>query len=361
MKMNLSYRTAMNYQNFSIKCIFWVYLFVPSLLIGQTNASYDIKTIAFWNLENLFDTVNDSLVLDDERTPTGAYHWTKRRYHSKIERLAKIVLKMSFEGNSGPDLLGICEVENREVVADFVQTLNKSKNSYRFIHEDSPDLRGIDVALVYKEEHFIPVNYVSRRLLLYDDLQRRKYTRDQLVVYGYLNGEAIYVLVNHWPSRSGGEERSKPFRMAAAKLNLKIIDSIRTIEPHAKIVSMGDFNDDPTSDSFKKVLQTNDKRVGGKTYNRYSLYDPMEALYKKGVGSLAYRDTWNLFDQFYMSETLLDGDGYQFLNASVFKPLELLETTTPYKGYPKRTYHGTTYHDGYSDHFPVLMYMVKYN
>ena len=173
-----------------------------------------------------------------------------------------------------------------------------------------------------------------------------------------MDGESFHFIVNHWPSRSGGEARSKPYRLAAARLNQRIIDSIVRLDPMAKIISMGDLNDDPTSDSLKKVLKTKGKE---QKLEDGDLFNPMEKLYKKGQGSLAYRDKWNLFDQIFFTGNLANGnkDQYQFWRAGVFNPSYLVSKSGPYKGYPFRTYAGGTYTGGYSDHFPVYIYLIR--
>ena len=173
-----------------------------------------------------------------------------------------------------------------------------------------------------------------------------------------MDDEHIYFIVNHWPSRSGGEARSKPFRRKAAELNKRIIDSIQNIDIDAKIISMGDFNDDPRDTSFKRVLRTKGKI---KQLDSLSLYNPMENLFRKGLGSLAYRDKWNLFDQFFFTSNLVDPkkSTYSFWKVGVFSPEYLKTSSGSYKGYPFRTYVGTTYQGGYADHFPVYLYLIK--
>ncbi len=326
---------------------------------AQEPDTYQIRTIAFYNLENLFDTKNDSLVYDDDRTPDGKDHWTPLRYTHKIEHMAKVLSEIgSKENKTAPDIIGVCEVENLGVLEDLVHHEFLSAFNYGIVHFDSPDERGIDVALLYKKDAFVPVNFNSHRLLLFKLDGKRDYTRDQLIVEGLLDNEQIYFMVNHWPSRSGGEARSRPFRVEAAKLNKRIIDSVRRFNTHAKIISMGDFNDDPIDPSFKKVLKV---EKNSKKLDSTSLYGPMEKLYRKGRGSLAYRDKWNLFDQFYMTSSLINNpnEGYRYWKTGIFTPPYLLDPKGRYKGYPLRTYAGGSYIGGYSDHFPVYLHLIK--
>lgn len=325
---------------------------------GQSKKEYQIRTVAFYNLENLFDTTNDSLVYDDDRTPNGKDHWTEERYRKKIENLSRVLSNIGMEtAKSSPDLIGVCEVENLKVLKDLVSHPFLKKQEYGIVHFDSPDERGIDVALLYSKSSFIPISFASRRLLLTDSEGFRDYTRDQLVVEGLLDDERIYLIVNHWPSRSGGELRSRPYRLKAAELNRRIIDSLRYLDPTTKIIAMGDFNDDPISPSFKKILKIKGK---AKQLDSMGLFGPMEKLFKKGVGSLAYRDQWNLFDQIYVTANMVKNkEGYHLWKADVFNPPYLIDPKGRYQGYPLRTYAGGSYIGGYSDHFPVYIHLLR--
>jgi predicted extracellular nuclease len=336
-----------------------IIFFLFTIQILSQEKTYKIRTIAFYNVENLFDTKNDSLTFDDDRTPEGKDNWTEERFNRKIETISKVLSEIGAEKTkTSPDIIGICEVENQQVVEALINHKNLRNKNYGIVHFDSPDERGIDVAMLYKKEAFIPSTFKSHRLLLNNSKGFRDYTRDQLVVGGYLDDEQFYFIVNHWPSRSGGEARSKPNRIAAAKLNKRIIDSIIKMDADAKIISMGDLNDDPTSDSLKKILRTKGKI---KKLEENDLFNPMERLHKKGIGSLAYRDKWNLFGQLFFTNTLLSGNRktYTFWKANVYNPPYLLDPKGRYKGYPLRTYAGGSYVGGFSDHFPVYLFLIK--
>lgn len=327
--------------------------------MAQEGFTYKLHTIAFYNLENLFDTKNDSLIFDDDRTPTGKDAWTEDRYQRKIANLSKVLSEIGTDlSTASPAIIGVCEVENQQVLLDLVHHPNLLKKDYGIVHFDSPDERGIDVALLYNKALFIPISFASHRLLLTSEDGKRDYTRDQLIVEGMLDGEKMYFLVNHWPSRSGGELRSRPYRLAAAALNKHIIDSIQRLDATAKVIGMGDLNDDPTSPSLKKVLGVREK---SKNPDKLYLYGPMEKMFRKGMGSLAYRDNWNLFDQMYLTSNFLSAtkDHYSFWKAGIFSPSYLMDPKGKYKGYPLRTYAGGTYVGGYSDHFPVYLYLIK--
>lgn len=328
---------------------------------GQQKEVYKIQTIAFYNLENLFDYEDDPLTFDDDRTPNGKDHWTANNYYSKLKNMATVLAEIGREetGNS-PAIIGVCEIENRRVLEDLLNQDALSRGNYGIVHFDSPDRRGIDVAFLYQKKVFTPTHYEAFPLLIYDDNDRSKriFTRDQLVVSGVLDGEKVHIIVNHWPSRSGGEARSRPKRMKAASLNKHLIDSLFSEDPYAKIITMGDLNDDPISPSIKKVLKAKRKQ---QNVTQKGLFNPMEAMYRRGLGTLAWRDGWNLFDQIIISEAFLKKDysSYQFYKAGIYNKPYLMSITGPYSGYPFRSYTDGGFTGGYSDHFPVYLYIIK--
>lgn len=328
---------------------------------AQEPKEYKIITIAFYNIENLFDTEDNPFTFDDDRTPTGKDVWTLEKYRDKLGKIAKVLSEIGTDKTLDPPvIIGLCELENLQVLEDLVAQPQLSPFNYGIIHYDSPDRRGIDVALLYRKKGFEPVNSQSRRLLLYEtnDPTKRIYTRDQLVVSGILDGEPMHFIVNHWPSRSGGEAKSSYKRELAAGLNKRIIDSLQRLEPNAKIITMGDFNDDPTNKSIKKILNAKAKK---EATGASELFNPMENMIKKGMGTLAYRDGWNLFDQILLSQPLINGEynRYQFYKAGIFNPHYLITPSGQFKGYPFRSYDYGGYTGGFSDHFPVYVYLIK--
>ena len=338
-----------------------VLILTVTTVFSQEKKAYKVNTIAFYNLENLFDTENDPLTYDDDRTPDGKDHWTEEIYQDKLKNMAKVMAEIGAEvSGSAPTIIGVCETENRKVLEDLVNQETLVEQDYGIIQFDSPDRRGIDVALLYKKKLFTPTHYKAKKLLIYDDNDKSKrvFTRDQLVVSGVLDGEKIHLIVNHWPSRSGGEKRSRSKRIKAAKLNRQIIDSIFSDDPYAKIITMGDLNDDPSNTSVKDHLNAKRKtsELGIK-----ELYNPMEDLAKQGYGSLAYRDSWNLFDQIIISTELTKKDfsSYRFYQAGIYNKTYLVNAHGRYKGYPYRSFASGSYTGGYSDHFPVYIYLVK--
>ena len=317
-----------------------VLILTITTVFSQEKKAYKVNTVAFYNLENLFDTENDPLTYDDDRTPDGKDHWTEEIYQDKLKNMAKVMAEIGAEvsGNT-PAIIGVCETENRKVLEDLVNQESLIKQDYGIIQFDSPDRRGIDVALLYKKKLFTPTHYKAKELLIYDDNDKSKrvFTRDQLVVSGMLDGEKIHLIVNHWPSRSGGEKRSRSKRIKAAKLNRQIIDSIFSDDPYAKIITMGDLNDDPTNPSVKDHLNAK-RKVSNLDIKE--LYNPMEDLAKQGYGSLAYRDSWNLFDQIIISTELTKKDfsSYRFYKAGIYNETYLVNAHGRYKGYPYRSF-----------------------
>lgn len=340
----------------------WLIAFVFSTAIKAQQDSifqYRVRTVAFYNLENLFDTFNDSLTFDDDRTPSGKDRWTPKKYRHKIENLAKAISLIGMDKRGAPpDIIGLCELENADVIRDLFNCDKLNKVGYGLIHYDSPDERGIDVALAYRKNSFVPFSHKSHRLILENEKGYRDYTRDLLVVGGMFGEDELFLLINHWPSRSGGERRSRPLREEAARLNKRVMDSIRRLSPDTRIILMGDFNDNPTNRSIKHLLRSKGKLPELKEND---LFNPMERLYKKGIGSLGYRDQWHLFDQILLTSNLAhpQPDHYFFWKAGIFNPSFLVTREGPYIGYPRRTYASGIYQGGFSDHFPVFIYLVK--
>lgn len=342
------------------------YLFLGFILCfafakAQDQKTFKAHTIAFYNVENLFDTENDPITFDDDRTPNGKDHWTEAIYADKVQKMARVISEIGEEvTQNAPVIIGLAEIENRKTVEALANDPQLLDKDYGIAHFDSPDRRGIDVALMYQKAFFKPTDISKHELIIYDneDPTKRRFTRDQLLVSGLLDGDLIHIIVNHWPSRSGGEARSRQKRIAAAELNQKIIDSLQSNDPYAKIITMGDLNDDPTSPSVKKTLKAQGKREKVKDK---MLYNPMEPMFKKGIGTLAYRDGWNLFDQILVTEPLIrkDYSSYRYYKASIFNKNYLSNPKGRYKGYPYRSFANGGYTGGYSDHFPVYIVLIK--
>lgn len=332
------------------------FLLAVSFVCAQEQ-SYNVYSLAFYNLENLFDTEDDpGNPGDDEFLPGSAYNWTQDKYEKKLDNLAKVISRLAREHCPlGPAAIGVSEVENRKVLEDLVKRPAIEEMGLEIIHKDSPDFRGIDVALLYNPNLFHVTGYFVKP---YHSEQNPNYvSRDQLWVTGILAEEEIHLCVNHWPSRYGGS-KSSLLREAAAANVKAVADSLYNDDPDTKIIIMGDLNDDPTNKSTRVVLNARQKvkevKPGG-------FYNPMWKLYRKGVGSIAYQGKWSLFDQIILSYPLLGDDFSQlrYWKAEIFNRDFLILKEGPDKGYPHRTFSGNTFINGYSDHFPSIVYLLK--
>ncbi|GGG38556.1 endonuclease/exonuclease/phosphatase family protein [Bizionia arctica] len=340
----------------------WTALLLTAVLSvnAQEKKKFKILTVAFYNLENLFDTINDPNKNDEASPIMEMKGDIQAVYNKKVHNMARVIADIGTDvAHNSPAILGVSEVENRKVMEDVANDPLLIDKDYGIIHYDSPDKRGIDVGLFYQKKLFTPLFTSSHELLIYDDVTRQRvYTRDQLLVTGKLEGELIHVIVNHWPSRSGGEAKSRSKRVGAAKLSKKIVDSLQTIDPYAKIFIMGDLNDNPTNASIKEVLKA-EKEKEDVVFK--GIYNPMEGFFKMGSGSNAYRDSWSLFDQILMTQPLLEKDysTFRFYKAGIYNNNYLTTKRGRWKGYPFRSFADGGFTDGFSDHFPVYLYLIK--
>lgn len=334
-------------------------IFIINFCCSQ-DKKYKIHTISFYNVENLFDTINDVNKNDEASPIMEIQNGRAEIYQKKLINLSRVISEIGYgETKSLPTIVGLSEVENKKVIEDLIGTGKLKNGNYGISHFESPDRRGIDVALIYRKDFFEVLNEKSHYLELYSFNSGDKYyTRDQLVVDGLLEGERMFFIVNHWPSRSGGEMRSRPSRNKAAELNVSIIDSIRSIHQNPKIMTMGDFNDDPKNESIKKILSAKKDKENVKDNE---LYNPYERMHSKGVGTLAYRDNWNLFDQIILSGTFLDQSfkDFSFYKSLIYNKKYLFNQSGRFKGYPFRSFGGGSYLDGFSDHLPVYVLLIK--
>ncbi len=344
---------------------FWLalglFIISQDLILAQVaKDEYKIAAIGFYNLENLFDTIDSPTTNDVDFLPGGRLAWNTPKYISKQANMAKVISELATElSPDGVALLGVAEIENAKVLEDLVvQEAIKSRN-YQIVHYDSPDERGIDCGLLYNPKYFQVTYSKAYPVALVDGKTgERDYTRDILYVAGQFDGEPLHVMVGHWPSRRGGEAASAPGRAAAAGVCKMVADSILAADASAKIVIMGDLNDDPDSKSLTKVLQA---KGDTKDVKRGGLYNPMYDHYKNGDGTMAYRDAWSLFDQMIVSQPCVNkkSGGWQYYKSMVFRRAWLLQTEGAFRGYPFRTYVGDIFIDGYSDHLPVYLFFLK--
>ena len=332
-------------------------IMLSNITAQENKRNFKIHTVAFYNLENLFDTIND-VNKNDEASPIMEIRFNRGKiYREKVSNMAEVVSQIGFDVTKRPpSIVGICEVENRMVVEDLISDEKLRKYNYGIVHYESPDDRGIDVGLIYNKDVFKVKNSSSHDVFITgNNSSKRRNTRDQLVVSGHLDGELMHFIVNHWPSRGADETK----RIAAAEVNNFIIDSLRNKYESPKIITMGDFNDDPFDKSIKKILGAK-KNINDVKKN--DLYNPFETiLVDEGVGSNAYRDKWQLFDQIILSEPFLDKNykDYQLYKAGVFNKSFLINKKGKFKGYPFRSFSYGTFTGGYSDHLPPYIYLLK--
>ncbi len=312
--------------------------------VFQTSGQSTI--IGFYNCENFYDTTNQINVIDEDFLPNSLKHYNQSSYDIKSQHVARVIYKLGkLEKSDGIALFGLVEIENDVVLTKLINESVIKKYHYKFIHFDSKDPRGVDVALIYNPANFKPYQY--RPFSLTDETHFNTYaTRDILFVKGLLNGKWIYVLVNHWPSRRGGEQQSADKRNWASYICKKIMDSVHNENQNARFIVMGDFNDNPTNKSMKLLEMNN----------------PFYKMFKKGMGTLAYNDSWNLFDQILLSRNWDDDlkeetnkNNLSSYKSIIYSNYNMTESKGRYQGYPKRTYNGNIYRGGYSDHFPVAL------
>ena len=331
-------------------------ILVTATAFAQQKAA--VYSVAFYNLENLFDTINNPETNDEEFLPNGTYRWGTLKYKNKLQNMAYTISKLATDKfcPQGPAVIGVSEIENRQVLEDLIKTGELANRNYDIVHFDSPDRRGVDVGMLYDRNQFTVDTAISVRLTFKHDPTRL--TRDQLLVSGRLAGERVHIIVNHWPSRLGGEKKSRPSREAAAALSKQLADSVLAADPNSKVIIMGDLNDDPYNKSCSEVLgavkEQNQVVEGG-------YFNAMWKLYDEGYGTLGYQGKWNLFDQMIISANLVgkDRSTLKYFKTEIFNKDFLRQDNGKYKGYPKRTHAQGRYLNGYSDHFPVIIYLAK--
>ncbi len=319
--------------------------------------------VVFYNFENLFDTINDPDIFDEEFTPEGPKKWNSIKYGKKIANLERVLFDIAAEDKDFPVVIGVSEIENRNVMEDVIAQAKLAHADYRVVHFDSPDARGVDVGFYYRPDLFklegsAPIPFHMPELPHFR-------TRDFVTMWGTIDNEPFFFLVSHWPSRLGGKEASDPKRMAAARQIRNIVDSVQRADPATKVVVMGDLNDDATDNSIVEGLSAKGKP---KEVRPGDMFNPFIALLKAGYGTLAYRDAWNLFDNIIVSENLVDAPagtlrilpvGKSKFYGGIFRRPYMIQKDGQYKGYPLRTFVGNDFQGGFSDHFPVFIYIGK--
>ncbi|MDR3668304.1 MAG: hypothetical protein P4L35_15790 [Ignavibacteriaceae bacterium] len=335
-------------------CLLFTLMSAASSL--TTAQKKDTLTIAFWNVENFFDTLNTNGKYDEEFSPASKKHWTSERYQTKVLHLAQVIGDMN--NKRGPDILGMSETETNGVVNDLANSTIKNLN-YKVVRIQSPDERHISTALIYKSDNFDLLNAVGDTVHLENNHPTRLILHVSLLTK---NNDTLHVFVNHWPSRLGGEEASEINRVAAAKILRSDVDNLLKSNPSANIVIMGDFNDEPDNNSIKRDLKAEEFICDSADYS-YSLHNLAWEKKRAGEGTLKYHDQWDLLDQIIVSSSDVQNahQSFHYLcgTFTIFKPAYMIETSANFVGGPLPTYGGNRYLAGYSDHFPVYAKFIS--
>jgi predicted extracellular nuclease len=311
---------------------------------------HNMHTIAFYNLENLFDIKDDPQTNDNDFLPISTKKWTHKRYQNKLRKLGFAISNIGLkETDKHPAIIGLAEVENDTVIKDLIASKHLSECNYGFVHYDSLDERGIDVALLYDTTCFKVTNSRTYSIILTNDEGEPDYTRDILLVTGLLEEEEIHVIVNHWSSRREGANETEDKRLAASNKVVEIINELKTENETCKVIVIGDFNDDPTNQSIQNLVKNQD------------LFNPMISLFSYSRGSTSHDYKWNLFDQIMFTKNFFETNPntFSYVEANIFDDDFLKLFNGKYKGKPFRTYIGKKYQGGYSDHFPVYATLQK--
>ncbi|MCK5029032.1 MAG: endonuclease [Bacteroidales bacterium] len=326
-------------------------IIIVSIISISIYAQDNNATIMFYNVENLFDTIDDPLITDEEFTPEGKKQWTTERYQKKLNDIAKVI--SSVNENELPVIAGLCEIENRTVLHDLIKTEALKSINYKIVHEDSPDSRGIDVGLIYNSDEF---TYLSHKTIPINTSSKYK-VRDILYAKGILYGEdTIHIFVNHWKSRSGGQQETEPQRIKCAETLRKEVDLILESNKNAKILIMGDLNDGPKNTSIFESLNANNSNYEG------SLFNIMLELSETGKGTHSYRGNWDMLDNLIVSNHFLnDKNGFVVdgKTGHVFSADWITYENKNGVKSPSRTYGGPNYYGGYSDHYPIYLILKK--
>lgn len=328
-------------------------LFFFVLIVYGQEKRFAVYSAAFYNLENLFDTIHDAGKNDFEYLPDGKNKWNTMKYQAKLKNMADVLSQLATDKlPMGPAIIGVSEIENRRVLEDVLKQPSLAKRGYEIVHYEGEDRRGVDCAFFYNPKLFeledsklVPYVYIN------DTVHK---TRGFLIASGKLAGEKMHFIVNHWPSRGA----ASPARERAAEQVRAIKDSLLNLDSAAKIVIMGDMNDDPMDKSMAVVLGAKRKQQDvGPT----DLYNPWWDTLKKGYGTLMYRGKWNLFDQIVFTGNLLgkDRSTLKYFKHEIFRRDFMFQREGKYKGYPKRTHAGGVWLNGYSDHLPTIIYLIK--
>jgi predicted extracellular nuclease len=343
----------MNKKNIYLILLLFVYFPISVKSQPEKKIKRDFR-IMFYNVENLFDIENDSLTNDDEFTEQGERHWNSTKYYDKLNKIAKVIIALGEW--SAPDIVGVCEIENRHVLEGLTRFSPLKAIKYKIIHQDSPDKRGIDVGFLYRPDKFSPIDYYAIPIN-FPNVPEHK-TRDILHVIGTTNySDTLNIFINHWPSRWGGQLESEESRIYVASVLRTKVDSIFTNSQTPNIIIMGDLNDYPENISISKTLKANIQYSNPVKNELYNLSWNLQE--NKKIGSHKYAGEWGILDQIIVSGNFLIPENKVVTtieDAHIFNNSFLLEPDKSNVGFkPFRTYIGFKYNDGYSDHLPVYL------
>lgn len=307
-------------------------------------------TVVSYNVENLFDTVDDPKIPDEEFLPESEKKWDNQRYQKKLSDLVRVISEVN--PKELPEVVGLVEIENQTVLEDLINAGKLNGQGYAIIHEESPDYRGIDVALIYRKDAFAEISHETLPVVFPDDPQFK--TRDILYVTGKMRNKIVHIFVNHWPSRIGGDDKTEPKRVLAASVLKNKVDQILVVNPKARIIIMGDMNDEPANKSLHETLCSAAPGSGAQLVN---LMMPDDVA---GKGTYFYNGNWNMLDNLVVSETVLKGKGMQVEGEKgfIFSNEWMIFTNKNGDKTPNRSYVGNKYVGGVSDHFPVYFKMI---
>ena len=339
---------------------------VVAMLLSLSTASAQSKryTVLFYNVENLFDTIQDPTIYDTEFIPSGVKEWNSAKYYKKLGNLEKVFYSIAEQNRAYPTIIGVSEIENRNVLEDIASMPKLQRANYQICHYDGPDARGVDVAFFYRPDQFKYEGSKSIKANIPGARENFR-TRDILTMWGKIDGEDFLFIVSHWPSRRGGQSSSAYLREGLAAQIKGICDEARRQNPNIKVAVMGDFNDDPGD---KSVSQDLGAKLKKNKLGEFDFWNPYWQMHRDGYGTLVYNDLWNLFDNIVVSANVANApqgtleiwkpkqnDYY----GNVFKGDFLFQKEGQYKGYPLRTYVGNNFQNGFSDHLPVYIFLVK--
>lgn len=346
------------------KLIIGILLISTMFCANAQDKSKDIKyTVMYYNLENLFDTENDPAINDEEFLPDGTKKWTEQKYQKKLANMSKVLYSIASAQKAYPTIIGVSEIENRRVVEDLISQESLLRGNYQIVHYDSPDLRGIDVALLYRPDQFTYEGSESFKLVV---PERPDFlTRDILATWGKIEGELFCFYVTHLPSRRGGQYGSAYLRNAGAASIKQHADSMKVVYPDIKIVIMGDMNDNPTDPSLYEVLGASVEEPSDVAEGAF--FNPYLKMYRQGYGTTAYQDEWSIFDNIIVSESLINKGELRLLPSvtsdkyygNIFKRPFMVQKRGQYKNYPQRTFSSNNFMNGFSDHYPVFIMIGK--